>query len=536
MRQMAHAAAEHQQVVEGLMAELAQARSEHAETVSTLRDEHAQEMQVLRREHADELARVEVQHATDTRASILTERRSRQLSQSLSGQLPRSDDDATSDLAIPFPHPPVNKEGNLDEHLDENLDDTLDITTVEEMRIQSQKERSKLETEHAVELSQLVQEHEAERARLLTEVGAVMADHAALQELNVELVHRADALREQLGRDPGEVALLSNERDEANEALVTLENYVTELSAERDQLTTELSVLREGEGPTGRHDLLLRELEAQREQVTLIRKDLTAQKAAYNALSDEKARIEHQLADSRLKVKALARRSGIVDGRLIRGAPPPTQPPSVPVPPVPSVSSAGSALASRPGSTTPLERDSGTSSTVRTPSSLQHTAQKSDTSATTVLSEMSPELAAGGGAGVGESTLHRLLSERSAEAKALKLKLVNLEADKRANVELAATLEAALNDSERNLRKARVQLGEVARERDQLGVEVREARARLDDTSADLERVRSSVQQEKHDWESRVQQERLAKERAKEQLAARLDEVAKRKNARLFCM
>lgn len=47
-------------------------------------------------------------------------------------------------------------------------------------------------------------------------------------------------------------------------------------------------------------------------------------------------------------------------------------------------------------------------------------------------------------------------------------KLEKVEADLQANVDLVSTLESALMDSERTLRKSRTQMNEMAREKDDL--------------------------------------------------------------------
>lgn len=123
-----------------------------------------------------------------------------------------------------------------------------------------------------------------------------------------------------------------------------------------------------------------------------------------------------------------------------------------------------------------------------------------------------------------------------AEAEQLQAQLVHCEAELRANLDMVQTLESALNDSDRNLRKARVQLGETTRERDHLHEEMRGMQAQFDSTSSELMRERSNSQQRQSDLELRMNQERQDKEKAKAVMAERLEEVARKKNSRLFCM
>lgn len=132
--------------------------------------------------------------------------------------------------------------------------------------------------------------------------------------------------------------------------------------------------------------------------------------------------------------------------------------------------------------------------------------------------------------------LTRLLSEQADEIKNLAKQLNHCEADLQANIDLVATLEAALNDSERNLRKSRVQLAEVTRERERYAEEANAMRTQLNTAQSEVENVRNSVMLEKQGYESKIEEERQAKERARKALEARLEEVSKRKGSKLFCL
>ncbi len=135
-----------------------------------------------------------------------------------------------------------------------------------------------------------------------------------------------------------------------------------------------------------------------------------------------------------------------------------------------------------------------------------------------------------------DAKLTRLLSEQAEEIKNLAKQLNHCEADLQANIDLVATLEAALNDSERNLRKSRVQLAEVTRERERYAAEANAMRAQLNTAQSEVESVRNSVLIEKQGYESKIEEERQAKERARKALEARLEEVSKRKSSKLFCL
>ena len=71
--------------------------------------------------------------------------------------------------------------------------------------------------------------------------------------------------------------------------------------------------------------------------------------------------------------------------------------------------------------------------------------------------------------------------------------LSHCESDLQANIDLVNTLESALNDSERNLRKARQQMGDLARERDTFLGQNDTLRREIQEAHSEVETVRHSV-------------------------------------------
>lgn len=103
------------------------------------------------------------------------------------------------------------------------------------------------------------------------------------------------------------------------------------------------------------------------------------------------------------------------------------------------------------------------------------------------------------------------------------------EADLQAQRDLVNTLESALNDSERNLRKARQTSIEHARERDQY----RETAERLERAVAEAQSASEKYRQSMVDLEERLQEQRTREARAARarlELEARMDEANKRKS------
>ena len=80
------------------------------------------------------------------------------------------------------------------------------------------------------------------------------------------------------------------------------------------------------------------------------------------------------------------------------------------------------------------------------------------------------------------------------------------------------------------VRKARMHATELARERDALTGQVDGLRRELTDTKREVANVRQSVVEEKLSLESKLDEERRAKERARAQLDSRMNELTKRKS------
>jgi len=124
----------------------------------------------------------------------------------------------------------------------------------------------------------------------------------------------------------------------------------------------------------------------------------------------------------------------------------------------------------------------------------------------------------------------KLMEEQDAIIKTLNKQLTHCEADLQAHMDLVNNLETSLGDSEKNLRKARMQATELARERDNLNGQIESLRSELTEAKREVTLVRRSVVEEKQSLEQRLDEERRAKERVRHQLDARMDELSKRKS------
>ncbi|SPO26638.1 related to KIP1 - kinesin-related protein [Ustilago trichophora] len=454
-----------------------------------------------------------------------------------------------------------------------------------------------LKVEHASALDKVKSEHTAKLDRTLLDLQIVNSDRDETRHAYEELHAKHQDLLTKIDIDPHEVETLRAELNDTSDALVTLEAALTEAQEERDQLLIEIETIRQeselqqqdasivsnsgvtrNAAATSPADAALkRELESHKSMLSKTRGDMTKLKAELQAARDECTRHEQSVKDLQLRLATSETRSVRSHGSgsfgqlsqsehdaaataaaLTNGArspingrrtsdyelntldlrnhrpslgsvkpPPPTPPPNMPPPPTP----AGAA----PGRSSAGIRTS-TSSAMTRPESPANVGAGMMTRSSSMTSVHSP---AGHMMGTGPAPdvkLTRLLSEQAEEIKNLAKQLNHCEGDLQANIDLVATLEAALNDSERNLRKSRVQLAEVTRERERYASEANAMRAQLNTAQSEVENVRNSVMLEKQGYESKIEEERQAKERARKALEARLEEVSKRKSNKLFCL
>ncbi|PWN46165.1 kinesin-domain-containing protein [Ceraceosorus guamensis] len=433
----------------------------------------------------------------------------------------------------------------------------------------TQQQLVELRNAHAKRLAALGDEHKASVATLqsahqqLTEERD--AAHAAYDELN----SAHEQLREQ---NPHEVELLRSELSETSDALVTLEQALTEAQEERNRFEAELEALKTSvAAPSNGHlnatESLRKDLDRANAGLANVRSDLLRSKSEIQGLLEERARQDSLLRETQIKLTiAETRGSRSRDGEALSASssldnttteashggrrsplprkssddatagklgsnaakPPPLgPPPNMPPPPTPS---------SGAGSATPTQRSSAglrasaSSSITRADSPDALTRSSSITSHTT----SSPSL---NGLAQSDPKTAKLLTEQAEEIKSLVAQLNHCEQDLQANIDLVATLEAALNDSERNLRKSRVQLSEVTRERDRFSAQTEELREQADAAQREADAARSSVIAEKQELQDKFQREKEAKESAKQALAARMDELTKKKGrSKLMCI
>ncbi|TIC09952.1 kinesin-domain-containing protein [Wallemia mellicola] len=230
--------------------------------------------------------------------------------------------------------------------------------------------------------------------------------------------------------------------------------------------------------------------------------ELTRSKEEISELTQEKLRLESALRDyETVRVKDNELQSPVLidaapkSPRLSRGnsggsnVPPPTPPPSIPPPPPPQNGKQRQSSSSRPESATSMRSQS----------------------------DMYPDT-------------NKQLEEAEQQIKTLTKQLDHCEADLQANIDLVQTLENALMDSERSLRKARVNMNDLVKDRDVATSEVNKLRQEIDSKQQEIDSTRNSVVEERRQSAMKLDQERAQRDRARAQLEQRVEDMQKRKS------
>ncbi|BGO89455.1 hypothetical protein NBRC10512v2_001413 [Rhodotorula toruloides] len=344
----------------------------------------------------------------------------------------------------------------------------------------------------------------------------LVADHA--KELN----SLRQSIRVQQTAPPNTVA---PETQTALASLASPEQVLHESQADRARLISEIHELRGGEDGVaeddGRLEAMVQQVQQYRTVVTKLDAQLVLTRKEKGTLATQLARMSLSSSNAGLGISSV--QSPPSDERLFSNGstfsgkfPPPTPPPSVPPPPAPAPTSP---LPPVPAGGSPLRLGGRRSSASST--------------ATAATEHRRGSLGGSGESSValqaGDAKLAVQVKEHEAQLARLKQQLAQRNAEYQAQVDLVSTLESALNDSERNLRKARLQSNEYARERDQHKATVDRLRQEAQDSHTTSESYRQSVL----DMEERLQEQRTREaraERARMELEARMEAASKRKS------
>lgn len=494
------------------------AAAKHAAALNALQSEHSstaseaeKQLAALQAEHGSTLEQLRAQHASKLERSLLDL------------QIVTGDRDETRRAyeELYAKHQDLLAKIDIDPHevetLRAELNDTSDaLVTLEAALTEVQDERDQL----LIEIETTRQESEAQQQNTSSVASANSPRNAATPSpADAALKRELESHKSMLSKTRGDMSKLKAELQAARDDCARQEQAVKDLQLRLATSETR-SVRSHGSGSFGQqsqseHDAATAAAAVASSHTSLT--NGTRSSLGTRRTSDYEAYSTADLRHSRPSLGSVK-------------PPPPTPPPNMPPPPTPA--GGPTAVRSSAGHRT------STSSLMTRPDSPGNMGAGLITRSSSITSAHSPAShVAANGLGVGPDVkLTRLLSEQAEEIKNLAKQLNHCEADLQANIDLVATLEAALNDSERNLRKSRVQLAEVTRERERYAEEANAMRTQLNSAQSEVENVRNSVMLEKQGYESKIEEERQAKERARKALEARLEEVSKRKGNKLFCL
>lgn len=399
------------------------------------------------------------------------------------------------------------------------------------VKISENHHRQELETERqrsALALEELQIAHSGEREMLLKNVEH-LKNELKSHQTTVGQLGQAQLEHDHAMSDKAQLVAtmeedLANVRLEKNQ----LEDEVEKLKAELVGMQTEQAKLVQ---EASKRQSLTNELEKHRSLIAEMQESLQRVKDEKDTLQGEKTRQENALRDLQVQI---ARSSTVQDAQSSRATPernlsftrinnlngklpPPTPPPSVPPPPAPKPQESNFSVS--------------TQFSVISPSSSRDS-QATDSPATSVLSINVPGVPSLDTKAVAAKIEDqaRQINEQEAMIKTLNKQLSHCESDLATHMDLVSTLETSLSESEKNLRKARMQATELVRERDSLNSQIDSLRNELQDARREVATVRKSIAEEKQSLESRLDEERRAKERARAQLDSRMDEIQRRKS------
>ncbi|GAA6044957.1 hypothetical protein NBRC10513_004783 [Rhodotorula toruloides] len=556
--------AEHSAEVERLLAEHEALRLSLGEAHKTaLDDERAA------RENALEQAKVEYAIATETLRASLTAQHADALA-----SLSREHEGKLASLASNHDATLVNLRADHDAEVQRLRDEHSTVLQDEATKTQNQLDEAA--AAHASALAAVAAERDAAKQAvdsIRTELAGLQDELAGARDAAAAVSTERDSLAQRLDElSTRHANLVAEHAKELNSlrqsikvqqavpsttaapetqialaSLASLEQAVHESQADRARLVSEIRELRGGEDGVAlddsRFESMLKEVEQYRAVVTKLDAQLVLTRKEKDTLAAQLARMSLSSGNAGLGIssvqsppsdfgsRAMSPTSDLdratspplrserffSNGSTFSGKfPPPTPPPSVPPPPAPAPTSP---LPPVPAGGSPLRlggRRSSASSTA-TAATEHRRGSLGGSGESSIASQ------------AGDAKLAAQVNEHEAQLARLKQQLAQRNADYQAQVDLVSTLESALNDSERNLRKARLQSNEYARERDQHKATVDRLRQEAQDSHTTSESYRQSVL----DMEERLQEQRTREaraERARMELEARMEAASKRKS------
>ncbi|KAL4077254.1 hypothetical protein V8B97DRAFT_1413252 [Scleroderma yunnanense] len=549
--------------------EAAKAREEYDTAAQALQERHDAALEQLTRQHEAEMAHLRTTHDEALKASFAKADQEREA-------LVASHSNAVTKLQAEHEAALEVARRALDDAQESHSTALVDVNANVERQLTAEQERSAaalagLEQRHLSRYGKLEEDHTALCRQLeAVRASAQLAEQKHTRELEAErklssafleesqfrhtsereaMLKDVDSLKKELELHQAVAeefakARASQERaiSEKAQLVATMEEDLTATRSEKEGLQAELEKFKALLEKTqteqaklaheaSKRESLADELERHRSLIAEMQDNLQRAKDENDTLQAERTKQENTLRDLQAQI---ARNSVVQEISTPRATPdrnisftrisslngklpPPTPPPSVPPPPAPKTQESHFSVS--------------TQSSIISPSSSKdsHITDSPATSVVSVNIPGVPILDAKSAAAKIEDQL-RHINEQEVMIKTLNKQLSHCESDLATHMDLVSTLETSLSESEKNLRKARMQATELARERDSLSAQVDSLRSELQEARREVATVRKSIVEEKQSLESRLDEERRAKERARAQLDSRMEELQRRKS------
>jgi len=385
-----------------------------------------------------------------------------------------------------------------------------------------------LQLQHQTDLNAL------EEKFLMSSLSSDLQEERKANQRKIDLMtDELDYLKEEVQKykagDPSREAAQSEaevELQEALDTLSTLDKALLESQAEREELLKQLNEMKRFNS-TDQETMAkeLANLQAEFERVKQERDELMQLKDSTVETNSRSGHGMGSRSDSPSLPGLPTRSHLLASGK----PPPPTPPPNMPPPPPPTSSTSSITNPNLPGLTGTTTTTSSIATTIRRPARTSNSSSQLSHTNNSMSGRESPSTSVATSCLVDSNTVDprmvKKIEEQEIAIARLTKQLSQCETDLKGNIDLVTNLESALNETERNLRKSRLQMNELAKERDKISTQNESLRKELAAATAEVEHVRNNVQAEKAQFENQLGEERRAKENAKKQLEARMEEM-----------
>lgn len=419
----------------------------------------------------------------------------------------------------------------------------------EETRVEASTNAAEASKTMAKELSQAKEQILALQANVreqLALLNSLQAQASDKKDLESEIQHLQGVMRQAQSTEKA----LQTELQESLDALQTLDKALVESQDERERLMREVSDLQKQAKVTSASDDIAAQLARSNEERDSLKSEVsrltavlsarrplspTAQGLGINGFGSRGSKDQETLLTihtgheqsnegqaSQGPYPAVRHSSviSLVNGSHAGSLPPPTPPPSMPPPPLPteafsningSVNGHHNAAST---STISLSNKGGRDSV----SSVFTRDSHMDTMTSNRTMSMADTISV-------DPRVHQKFEEQEAALNRLTKRLEHAETELKANIDLVTTLESALNDSERNLRKSRLQMNELAKEREKYQTQNEQLRQQVIEGQREVDNARHALMVHEEETRKKLDAQKRAQREAQTNAEARMAEI-----------